>query len=89
MAMIFSVVVSGYLPVLVTDFAKYAAYDSSNVCEVNVLGVDVRPAAYTTAITSMSVLIEAVLFILTGSLPSASFRSERKNLDSEWIVVVL
>jgi hypothetical protein len=53
--------------VLVTDFAKYAAYDSSDVCQVNVLGVSVRPAAYTTATTSLSVLIEAALFILTGS----------------------
>lgn len=63
-----SVAISGYLPVLVTDMAKYAAADSSDVCKVYIGPVGLRPAAYASAVISISVIIQTVLFILTSSL---------------------
>jgi UMF1 family MFS transporter len=71
-----SVCISGYMPIIVNDMAKFYAATTADKCHVSVLGIKILPAAFASSMISLSVLLQAILFIGTSAM--ADYGSLRK-----------
>lgn len=66
------------MPIIVNDMAKFYAATTADKCHVNVLGISVLPAAFTSFMVSLSVLLQAIIFLGTSAI--ADFGSLRKTM---------
>jgi UMF1 family MFS transporter len=66
------------MPIIVNDMAKFYAAQTADKCHVSVLGVKILPAAFASSMISLSVLLQAVLFLGTSAI--ADFGSLRKMM---------
>jgi len=64
------------MPIIVNDMAKFYAAQTLDKCHVNVFGFKVLPAAFASSMISLSVLLQAIVFLGTSAM--ADFGSLRK-----------
>lgn len=64
------------MPIIVNDMAKFYAATTADKCHVKVLGLSLLPAAFTSGMVSLSVLLQAIIFLGTSAM--ADFGSLRK-----------
>lgn len=64
------------MPIIVNDMAKFFAAQTADKCHVSVFGFKVLPAAFASSMISLSVLLQAILFLGTSAM--ADFGSLRK-----------
>lgn len=64
------------MPIIVNDMAKFFAATTSDKCHIRVLGMKILPAAFTSSVISLSVLLQAIIFLGTSAI--ADFGSLRK-----------
>lgn len=64
------------MPIIVNDMAKFFAASTADKCHVSVLGIKILPAAFASSMISLSVLLQAIIFLGTSAI--ADFGSLRK-----------
>lgn len=81
--------ISGYLPIILTDMAKFYAAKTTDKCHVTIGAIKMLPATFTSSFISISVFLQAILFIFTSSIADYGSLRKKMLLSSGFIGAIL